>query len=110
MPYTACKLVTFEVGIGYLHRYVAAQRARQLRHGREVAAPPRKAIVLAVYKQDIAERQRHIVAMRLHTDKLGDVHALVEQVACSRSAKAAPEIVAQGCALAWFALALARSC
>ena len=65
----------------------------------------RKAIVLAVYKQDVAERQRHIVAMGLQTDNLGDVHALVEQVACSRSAKAAPEVVAPGCALAWRALA-----
>ena len=58
----------------------------------------RKAIVLAVYKQDVAERQRHIVAMRLQTDKLGDVHALVEQVARSGSAKAAREVVAQRCA------------
>ena len=63
------------------------------------------AVVLAAYKQDVTERQRRIVAMRLQTDKLGDVHALVEQVACSRSAKAAPEVVAQGCALAWRALA-----
>ena len=65
----------------------------------------RKAIVLAVYKQDIAERQRHIVAMRLQTDNLGDVHALVEQVACSRSAKAASDAVARGCACESGALA-----
>ena len=49
--------------------------------------------MLAVYKQDVAaERQRRIVAMRLQTDKLGDVHALVEQVACSRSAPRLPRM------------------
>ena len=55
----------------------------------------RKAILLAVYNKDAAERKRRIVAMRLQTDKLGDVHALVEQVARSGSAKAAREVVAQ---------------
>ena len=58
----------------------------------------RKAILLAVYNKDAAERKRRIVAMRLQTDKLGDVHALVEQVAHSGSAKAACEVVAQRCA------------
>ena len=63
------------------------------------------AVVLAAYKQDVTERQRRIVAMRLQTDELSDVYALVEQVACSWSAKAAPEVMAQGCALACRALA-----
>lgn len=58
----------------------------------------RKAILLAVYNKDAAERKRRIVAMRLQTDKLGEVHALVEQVARSGSAKAAREVVAQRCA------------
>ena len=44
----------------------------------------RKAIILAVYKQDVAEHRRRCLAMKLQTDKLGDVQALVEQVAHSR--------------------------
>ena len=61
----------------------------------------RKAVVLAVYKRDAAERQRRIVAMTLKTNELAGVIALAEHVARSRSAKHAREFVAQGCALTW---------
>lgn len=46
VPYTACKLVTFELGIGMLGRLVAAHRERLERAGRPMAEPPRTAIVL----------------------------------------------------------------
>ena len=57
----------------------------------------RKVIVLAVYKQDAAERR--IVALKLKTDELDGVRSLAEHVARSRSARPARESVAQGCAI-----------
>ena len=59
----------------------------------------RKAIVIAVYKQDAAERQQRIVALKLKTDELDGVRSLAEHVARSRSARPARESVAQGCAI-----------
>ena len=62
----------------------------------------RKTIVLAVYKQDAAERR--IVALKLKTDELDGVRSLAEHVARSPSAMPARECVAQGCASTWRAL------
>ena len=62
----------------------------------------RKVIVLAVYKQDAAERR--IVALKLKTDELDGVRSLAEHVARSPSATPARECVAQGCASTWRAL------
>ena len=66
----------------------------------------RKVIVLAVYKQDAAERR--IVALKLKTDELDGVRSLAEHVARYPSATPARECVAQGCASTW--RALCRSC
>ena len=47
VPYTACKLVSFELGIAALEQLVAAHRARLRRAGLHAPPPPRTAIVLA---------------------------------------------------------------
>ena len=48
VPYTACKLVTFEIGIAMLTRAVDAHRERiQRQTGRPAFEPPRTAVVLA---------------------------------------------------------------
>ena len=64
----------------------------------------RTATLLAVYKEDAAERQRRIVAMKMKTDDLNGVRSLAEHVARSPSATPAREGVAQGCASTWRAL------
>ena len=64
----------------------------------------RTATLLAVYKEDAAERQRRIVAMKMKTDELDGVRSLAEHVARSPSATPARECVAQGCASTWRAL------
>jgi len=46
VPYTACKLVSFEIGIAALSQLVGAHRDRLQRAGRHVPDPPRTAIVL----------------------------------------------------------------
>ena len=46
VPYTACKLVSFEVGIAALSQLVAANRERLRRAGHTLPDPPRTAIVL----------------------------------------------------------------
>jgi len=51
----------------------------------------RKSIVMAIFKQDAAERSRRIVAMKDKSCNLSGVREPVEQVARSRSAAAAHE-------------------
>lgn len=46
VPYTACKLVSFEIGIAALSQLVATHRERLRRSGHHVPEPPRTAIVL----------------------------------------------------------------
>jgi hypothetical protein len=47
VPYTACKLVSFELGIAALEALVTARRERLRRAGGTLPEPPRTAIVLA---------------------------------------------------------------